>query len=499
MAGYPKRCPAAAQLSAQSSALPAHPKDTNNTLTLGGWAVKIIRRLLVRKPSQEAGFSLIEVIIAMMVFMIIATAVAYTMTSALKVTKESRSRVEAANLASQEIDLDRSTANVFNLLDTTRSVSVNGQSFTIKRTTQWVSDPNVAQSCGTGGGGSLRYKRINVSVTWAGMTNTAAAVRSDTLLEPGVHLNDPTKGTILVSVADQSGAGIAGVSVSAAPSLIPNGAVAPPTPAVTDSQGCTYLLSVEPGNYDITVSKSPYLDGDQDTTPTQTRPVVAGSSASTIFTIDQQATINLAYAPNYTATAPMIATNANVSFVASTETTVSIGPVTSMNLFPYSGGYQVYAGNIGASTPYCNSVDPGQWPAGASIMGPAMPAGSRQLAASTSPGGSASGVPVVMGIATITSLTAGQFLTAEQQTSAVSGSSDPGCAFPSTYQFGATVGTSATIALPFGRWKLYTGTSAGAKTSQVSNSRMTAVTTPLGAGGTNSSNGGTLVLDPRHP
>lgn len=461
--------------------------------------MKIIRRFLARKPSQEAGFSLIEVIIAMMVFMIIATAVAYTMTAALKATKDSRSRVEAANLASQEIDLDRSTANIFNLLDTTRSVSVNGQAFTIKRSTQWVSDPNVAQSCGTGGGGSLRYKRINVSVTWAGMANPAAAVRSDTLLEPGVHLNDPTKGTILVSVADQSGVGIAGVSVSAVPSLIPNGAVAPSTPAVTDSQGCTYLLSVMPGNYDITVSKVSYLDGDQKTTPFQTVPVVAGSSASTTFTIDQQATVNLAYAPNYTATTPMIATNANVSFVASTETAVTTGPVTSMNLFPYSGGYLVYAGNIGASTPYCNSVDPGQWPAGPSLMGPAMPAGVRQLAASTSPGGTSSGVPVVMGIATVTGLTTGQFLTAEQQTLAVAGSSDPGCAFPSTYQFTSVSGTSATIALPFGRWKLYTGASAGAKSSQVSDSRMTAVATPLSAGGTNSSNGGTLVLDPRHP
>lgn len=461
--------------------------------------MKIIRRLLARKPSQEAGFSLIEVLVAMIVFMIIATAVAYTMTAALKATKDSRSRVEASNLASQEIDLDRSTSNVFGLLDTTRNVSVNGQAFTIKRATQWVSDPNVAQSCGTGGGGSLRYKRINVTVTWAGMVNPAAAVRSDTLLDPGVHLNDPTKGTILVSVSDQSGTGVAGVTVAAAPNTVPNGAVTPPTPAVTDSQGCTYLLSVVPGNYDITVSKSPYIAGDQDTTPTQTTAVVAGTSASTIFTIDQQATVNLAYAPNYTASAPTIATNQNVSFVASAGTAISTGPVSSMKLFPYSGGYQVYAGNIGATTPYCSSVDPGQWPAGTSIMGPAMPAGSRQLAATTSPGGSASGVPVVMGIATITGLTMGQFITAEQQATGVSGSSDPGCAFPSTYQFSASAATSVTIALPFGRWKLYTGASAGAKTSQVPNSRMTAVATPLGAGGTDSSNGGTLVLDPRHP
>ena len=479
-----------------------HTRKIRATHALGGWAVKIIRRLLARKPSQEGGFSLIEVIIAMMVFMVIATAVAYTMTAALKVTKDSRSRVAAANLASQEIDLDRSTANIFGLLDTTRTVIVSGQVFTIKRATQWVSDPNVAQSCGTGGGGSLRYKRINVSVTWPGMASPASAVRSDTLLSPShdVHLNDPTKGTILVSVSDQSGAGIPGVAVSAAPSLVPNGAVAPPTPAVTDSQGCTYLLSVTPGNYDVTVSRSQYLDGDQKPTPIKSTVVAAGNSGSTQFTLAQQATLNLVYAPNYTATTPMIATNQDVTFDAITEQAISSGPVSSINLFPYAGGYGVLAGNMSAAVPYCNSVDPALWPAGPSIMGATMTSGSRQLAATTSPGGSSSGVPVVMGIATITGLISGQFVTAEQQSSAPSGTNDPGCASPSlSYKFNAVTATSATIALPFGTWKLYTGATSGAKSAQISNSRMTAVPTPLSTGGSSSSNGGTLIMDPRHP
>ena len=50
------------------------------------------------------------------------------------------------------------------------------------------------------------------------------------------------------------------------------------------------------------------------------------------------------------------------------------------------------------------------------------------------------------------------------------------------------------FALPYGTWKLYTGTSAGALSNQVSISRLAVVG---GHGGTQSSNGGTITLDPR--
>jgi hypothetical protein len=130
-----------------------------------------------------------------------------------------------------------------------------------------------------------------------------------------------------------------------------------------------------------------------------------------------------------------------------------------------------------------------------------MPVGVRPLAIATSPAVTTPGVVVVMGVATITGLTAGQFITAVQQTSGPSGSGDPGCLAPSpaSYNFASVTATSATIALPFGTWKLYTGASAGATTSPVSNSRMTVIATPLSTGGASSSNGGVLVMDPRHP
>ena len=65
----------------------------------------------------------------------------------------------------------------------------------------------------------------------------------------------PDQGTILVSVLNGDGPGVAGVSVSAVPTTLPTARDGPAAPAATDAQGCTYVLKVAPGNYDVTVSQ----------------------------------------------------------------------------------------------------------------------------------------------------------------------------------------------------------------------------------------------------
>ena len=50
---------------------------------------------------RDAGLSLVEVIVAMMVFTIISIGVAYTITNSLVLTRDSRARAVATNLAAQ--------------------------------------------------------------------------------------------------------------------------------------------------------------------------------------------------------------------------------------------------------------------------------------------------------------------------------------------------------------------------------------------------------------
>ncbi len=101
-----------------------------------------------------------------------------------------------------------------------------------------------------------------------------------------------------MSVVGASGAGTPGVTVTVTPSAVPNGATAlttTPLPPTTD--GCTYALKVTPGNYNVTLSATNYLDINQAATPVkQTIQVVAGAAKAVPFTFDNSAIYNLAFA-----------------------------------------------------------------------------------------------------------------------------------------------------------------------------------------------------------
>src|SRR5690606_2055259 len=111
------------------------------------------------------------------------------------------------------------------------------------------------------------------------------------------HINDPSMGTILVSVLSGDGTGRPGVTVTAVPASPANGA-GPLTvaPAKTDPQGCTYILKVKPGNYTVGVSTSNYVSHTQATSSSQVVGVAAGESAAVGFQYDAAATFVMKHA-----------------------------------------------------------------------------------------------------------------------------------------------------------------------------------------------------------
>src|SRR5690606_5716588 len=214
--------------------------------TGGVGIVKALReRLGIHSASEESGLSLIEVVVAMMIFGLISTGIVYTMLSMLSVSRDSRARQVATNLAAEEVDLARGLDDVVALgpADTVREL--NGDTFYIERTVEWVSDPNSTLQCGASASGEkLRYKKVNVRVTWDGMRGASAPVQSDTVINPRERINDPLKGTILVSVLKSDGTGSSGVTVTAPPTYA---TAAPPT----DSRGCSFALKVLPNTYTV--------------------------------------------------------------------------------------------------------------------------------------------------------------------------------------------------------------------------------------------------------
>jgi prepilin-type N-terminal cleavage/methylation domain-containing protein len=478
------------------SGCPASQSDHHHPLrkTLGEGTVKALRARLGSAADNQGGLSLVEVVVAMFIFSIISTGVIYGMISVLALTRDSRAIQVASNLASEEIDLSRAVDDLFTLVDKTTDVVINGDTFHVARTTQWVSDPDVDLVCGAGGG-ALRYKRVNVTVTWDNMQSASSAVNSYTVIDPKSRINDPALGTILVSVLTASGIGASGVTVTAVPSSDPQGATSVTTaPAPTDSQGCSYILKVVPGNYDVTISRSGYVDDQQQNAATKTVGVGAGAASSAEFTYDKAGTFVVNYVSNLPLAGAKIPTNMGTSFLSTYGTFVSTATnantTRSVLLHPFSSGYSVLAGGYAeptATTLGCLAVDPAEWPdvneSGTNYSG------IREPAAAALPGGTAV-VGVPMGVFTIKGQSSGGLYL-----KAVSQNGSPACDQTMTYVFGQIItnnsGTTVTVALPFGSWKLYSGTSTS-QTTIIGGSRLTNVTKGTVDNGTN-----TVTLDPR--
>lgn len=450
--------------------------------------MKAIRTRLKRTAGLDSGLTLIEIMVAMMVFAMIAVGVAYSMTLILAMGNDARAREVAGNLAAQELDLNRSVDDIFTLVDTDKTFVANGTTFHLHRDANWVTSAGADANCGSGGG-QLQYKRLNVSVTWDGMRSTTLPVRADSVVSPGSKINDPTLGTILVSVLSVSGGGSTGVTVTATPATPANGATTiTDTPDPTDAQGCSYILKVTPGNYNVTITRTNSVDDKQLSTSTKLVGVAAGAAASVAFQYDLFGTFNANYVSNYTSGSTLIPNNLDTSF-HNTYGDYSTAATTNNHsrpfyLHPFTGGYEAMAGEYvdpAGSAPTCLSVYPAAWTTvaldGALGHPPAM--------VSAPPGGTTS-VPVPVGVLTVSGLS-NKYLKAVAQVSAPL-TGDPGCALPATYTFGVQLSSSQQIALPYGSWLLYSGTAS---------SQTTPVLTGLAVLTRGVVTAGVVTLDPR--
>ncbi|MGV8858006.1 type IV pilus modification PilV family protein [Rhodoglobus sp.] len=427
-----------------------------------------MHQVLQRLRSSDAGMSLLEVLVAMMIFAIVSLGVLHTLTTVLSVTRDNRSRVVAANLASQEIDLARDAGDVFTLFDDTYTKTLNGDVFTVTRSTQWVSSSNTSASCGTGGG-TLQYKRINIAVTWPNMRQGTQPVRFDTLLAPDDRINDPALGTILVSVISGSGGGAAGVQVTATPASPANGAqnlsVSPPA---TDAQGCSYILKVAPGNYNVKVSRSGYItDAGQITAPTKLTQVVAGTASSVSFNYDKAAKFRVKYISDPVPAKIQIPKDLTTSFSSSYGVHLSSASNANLSrdvdLFPWRSGYIGYAGKYVAkpedttsTAPYCASPNPVLWPevdvAGTIYRSPTP------VPVAANPGDTVD-LTVPMGLVAVNGLS-GKVLRAIS-TNPVLGSADPGCTTSNVLTFDSLASDTTHIALPYGTWQMQKASGSG--------------------------------------
>ena len=399
-----------------------------------------LRNALRRESDGEAGLSLVEVVVAMLVFTIISTGLLYTMVLLLGTTRDSRARQVATNLAAQEIDRARDVSDIFDIDDVPRTVSLNGDTFHVLRTQEWVNNDGVSEACGTGGD-TLRYKRVQVDVTWDGMRVGSKAVRTDTLINPNERLSDPELGTILVSVQTAGGEGVPGVAISAVAGSIT-------LSTTTDAKGCGFLLKVAPAQYTVTIQRAGYVDVAGNDKPNQVAQVEKGSAASNIFSFDQAGTFKVTYGSAST----KIPLNMSTTLLSTRDpavypSTADTNP-RSFAVYPWADGYGVITGNPAV----CKAYDPSLWTA----FGPKGQGVRPDPVAAAS--GATTNITVPMSTVNVSGLDAStRFITAVSVSSP--GSGQPDCATVQTLRFSALGANSGTIALPPGTWSIHKGNS----------------------------------------
>lgn len=468
---------------------------------------------LQRRLPADGGFSITEVLVAMMVFALMSIGLAYGITNALVLTQESRARQTALNLASQDLDQLRSLANPFEIRSTATDErlesTVGRQKYVLTRTTQWVDSAGNSSSCGTDGT-TLAYKSITSTVTWQNGKGKPLSVALDTLVAPNSRINADGTGAILITIRNAAGTGAAGIPVTIAANPGGGGATVK-QPAPTDGSGCTYALQVQPGTYTVSASTPGGIDTtQQDVATNKTVTVAAGTDAAVTFTYDQAHTFQVDYATSYPGGTAKLPTNLSTTLYNGVGgSSVFPGTPKTIKAFPYQDGYQFMAGAYvsadGGGSATCLSPNPGKWTTatnGAIGQAPVAIDAAAGVVDSVS-----KKVTVPMGIVVVPVDKDYPYITAVSDSAAPD--FDPGCNAPDpkTLTFSGITAGNVGIALPYGTWSLYEtkspGSTASSNSKNIVQTASNKITYPNGGGQTNNAGflvfkwGDTVTLDPR--
>jgi prepilin-type N-terminal cleavage/methylation domain-containing protein len=430
--------------------------------------------------ANDGGFTMVEVLVAMMLFTIVSVSIVGSLIAIRTISASANLRQTAQNLAAGALDKARTVTDITTLNGGTTTQTVGNRTFTLTESVAWVGSIIGSASQCSSGSGNMIARSVTVSVTWNGMGGQNPVTMS-TVVAPDTRLNTAGNGAILVSVRAASGAGLAGVTAKAKPAAAnPNGASTTAGPFTTDADGCVFIPGVTPGNYDVTISMAAagnaYVGSDQTASPlTDTGVTVSASnSASAPFQLDQ----SMKYALHLGANLPAKKLPSSPTLLPSFTNTYGIwtpggsgptylagGATGPYFLHPYSAGYRIVAGILGANgdtAPSCAAVDPANWPSASDPNDATQTLSSPDLTSEATPGGSKA-VDVPMGGVTVTgySGTITAFGVAAEPTDnpdPTAVSVDPTCASPTNYRFDSVTDGSV-LALPYGYWQLRAGTS----------------------------------------
>ncbi|RKS77754.1 prepilin-type N-terminal cleavage/methylation domain-containing protein [Motilibacter peucedani] len=308
---------------------------------------------------SDDGFSLVEVLWAMVIFGVVSTAVISTVLVTQTRTLDNTRRSQASSVASTTVDTLRAQAAGNGFRDTlrttgrtTKDVTVNGSVYHVVTDTVWQTRSQAASGCGAAVDRS--YVQAHVQVTWDRMGSTQP-VRADTILTPLAGTYDDTLGSICLKVTDHNGAPVAGATA------VLDGSAT----QVTTAQGVTLFPYLTAGNHSVSVSGSDLVTRQGATATAATAAVTAGATTSIPLDMDHAAAVQLVGTNLLPASVnvALTASNSGMSPTWRAMGTLTRTPGDSTlltGLYPFANGYAL---SVGACT--TPSVPAAQTPAGA--------------------------------------------------------------------------------------------------------------------------------------
>ncbi|HEY5250493.1 MAG TPA: Ig-like domain-containing protein [Acidimicrobiales bacterium] len=333
--------------------------------------------------SGEAGFSILESLIALTILLTVLVSVSSLMTTAFKVGANSRYEQAATEIAASTLDAQIQTG-VTTLLGETGdtalpSVKSGGQTYLLEMEVGPYTAGNTA--CQSPASNAETELQVTVWATWADEPSTATWWIAGTSTATGLIVHESslvavpsaaintTEGSILVTIEGADGLGDPNITVTATPST---GSAITTT---TTASGCALFanLSVSP-TWTVSFScPSGYITAQNTATCLGTMSNLSVPADSTLSLAyipttntqyDQAATVTATYsAPKVAGAAPVIPNNANTIPLSFYNTDMTSNPyvtTASATVFPYltSPSYNVVAGSCGAeSAPDGGSTD----------------------------------------------------------------------------------------------------------------------------------------------
>lgn len=322
-----------------------------------------LHRLRPRAGDDEAGFTLVEVLVAVVVLAIMSLAAFSGLVTGVRTSTSSRARTVATALAVQELDAYDAVEVVPSIPvgTTTRNEPVGGRTYAVTTTTTWVSVPVPANADRCAGPGTGTYNYLKVSVLVAG-PGGRPSVAQETLLAPRAGTGPAGKVTQRVRVLDRDAVKRNGVPVTLSP--LTAGA-SPATTLPTGTDGCVLFPGLADGSYRVSVNTPGEVGAGGAQLTTQDVTLVSTATPRLVELLyDRGGSVDvqmpLLTGPEYVRVPrlPVTAVNSGVQpagrVVRAWVSGGATWPVTTTrasSLFPFLSGYRVFMGACPDSDP----------------------------------------------------------------------------------------------------------------------------------------------------